>query len=112
MAKIDNKKVRQQIFNKYGGHCAYCADFLGKRFTIDHIQARSMEGKDEIYNYNPCCYSCNSSKSSYSLEQWRQRLESKYDRLMRGSSHFRILSRFRVILKAKDKVIFYFEDYG
>lgn len=124
MAKISNKKVRELIFNKYNGHCAYCGCKLtNKNYTIDHIEPKFRQysnselkafnrerGKCEVENYNPCCASCNSSKSTFTIEKWREEIGKKYDRLIRDSSGFRLLIRFNLIKKHND-VIFYFEKH-
>ena len=115
MAKIDNKKVREIVFNKYYGMCAYCGVELENRFTIDHIDPlnrhikESKVLKNKISNYNPCCPSCNSSKNTFSLEKWRQQLEKQYDRCIRDSATFRSLLRFGVVEQVKKNVTFYFE---
>jgi endonuclease I len=125
MAKLDNKKLRVVIYNKYGGRCAYCGCDLNRAsFAIDHITPihRGMTNKDmewyklnrgtnDVNNLNPCCKSCNSSKSSFTLEKWRDEISKKYDRLMKYDPTFRLLNRFN-LCKRVDKVIeFYFEKY-
>lgn len=116
-AKISNKKIRETIYQKYDGKCAYCGDDLTGKFTIDHITPKRRKdpkhpnkGKDTIDNYNPCCYSCNSSKSTFTLEQWREEISLKVDRLMRDSSQFRLVWRFGLIGFKKETVTFYFEE--
>lgn len=113
-----NKVVREMVFNKYDGRCAYCGTYLDEKFTIDHIipKRRNMDysnlpsGKDEIDNYNPCCYSCNSSKNSFSLEKWREEIEQKYERLLNYDGTFRLLVRFEIVKRVKHSVKFYFEN--
>ena len=119
MAKIDNKVVRKIIFNKFGGKCAYCGVELEDRFTIDHIVPKRRhdknhpcKGKDLIENYNPSCQSCNSSKSCFTLNQWRGHLEKQHDRCIRDSATFRSLLRFGQVVRIKNKVTFYFEEHG
>jgi len=51
-----------------------------------------------------------SSKSVFSIEQWREEIEKKYDRLIRDSSTFRILIRFGIVKRSRKKVKFYFEN--
>lgn len=110
-----NPETRRLIFQKYDGRCAYCGDPLEERFTVDHIDPlkRHIRGSKShleiLENYNPCCQSCNSSKSDWTIEQWRDRITLKYNRLMRDSSGFRLLVRMGIVEKAVNKVSFYFE---
>ena len=120
---LSNKKLRKRIYDKYNGRCAYCGIDLKKRFTINHIEPKfrgsndeelkrnfRIRGKSEMSNYNPCCNSCNSSKSTMSLEKWRSEINKKYNRLIRDSSSFNLLVRFGMI-KRTGNCIFYFEKY-
>ena len=122
MRKLENKKLRALVFNKYGGKCAYCGSDLNESFAIDHIVPISRgysnkellrlgkeRGTDTIDNYNPCCYSCNSSKSNLDLEVWRSELSKKYDRLLKHSSTFSLLNRFKLCIRANSEIKFYFE---
>lgn len=121
MANIDNKNIRRLIYNKFNGHCAYCGCELNSSFTIDHIQPKRrgyyrtqhniIKGEDKIDNYNPSCYSCNSSKNELTIEKWRKELELKVYRLNRDSSQYRIAKRFGLIIETENTVIFYFEKY-
>src|SRR5574343_1567802 len=115
MANIWDYEVRKQIYQKYDGKCAYCGYSLDGDYTIDHIEApRRYETAvrwqlEVLENYNPCCRSCNSSKSYYDLDEWRERLEYKKKRAYDESAHVRILSRFGVLKISPDPVVFYFE---
>jgi 5-methylcytosine-specific restriction endonuclease McrA len=122
MARIDNKKIREKIFNKYNGHCAYCGCELSiDKFTIDHIEPKFRgytndqlqkynrnKGKCSVENFNPCCQSCNSSKSTFTLEKWRDEINKKFERCKRDNSNFRLLLRFGMI-KYDPNFKFYFE---
>lgn len=124
MKKTDNKNIRKVIFEKYNGHCAYCGIKLNKlNFTIDHIEPKFRKcldkelliykrerGKDSIDNYNPSCKSCNSSKSTFTIEKWKQEILLKYNRSLNESSNLRLLERFGMI-KYNPDLIFYFEKH-
>lgn len=125
MSKNINKQTRLKVFNKYNGKCSYCGcEILANKFHVDHIEAKfrgttseSLEqigrkkGSDSIENLNPSCASCNSSKSTFTLEQWRNEIGLKIKRIERDSSTFRILNRFGLISINDKPVTFYFEDY-
>lgn len=119
MANISDPKVREKVFNKYSGKCAYCGDPLKKRFTIDHIIPKRRgdpkhknKGTDELTNYNPCCFSCNSSKGTFSLDEWRDRIKYKLDMINRNSAQYRILKRFGIVKEVNKEIKYYFEVYN
>lgn len=121
--KIDNKDTRLLVLKKYNGKCAYCGCPLDEtNFTIDHINPRMRgfsneellrynreKGKDKIENYNPCCKSCNTSKSNYTLEKWRSEISLKFDRIQRDCSSYNLLLRMGLVKEKRDKILFYFE---
>jgi len=121
--KIDNKDLRLKVFNKYRGRCAYCGcEIKIDKFSIDHINAKfrgwnddelkkygKTKGDDSILNYNPSCYSCNSSKSTLTIEQWKSEISKKYDRLLKYDATFRLLNRFNLCIRNDKNILFYFE---
>ena len=118
MDKIDKKEIRDIVYKKYNGRCAYCGCLLSRdNFTIDHIKSKmrhlkGLHGIDNIENYNPCCGSCNSSKASYTIEEFRKKLITDVKRLRRDSSKYRILERFGILAQIKNELKFYFEKGG
>jgi len=104
------KNLRNRILAKYGSHCAYCGIHLEyDNLQVDHIEAQALGGCDSIENYNPSCRSCNATKSTYTVEDFRRRLVDDVTRLRRDSSKFRILERFGVVAQIKMEVKFYYE---
>ena len=100
------KAQREQLKNKFGGHCAYCGCDLGDKWHADHIEAVKRDiihvggGKlvsgemtrphlDTIENMNPACVPCNLNKSSMSIEGWRGVLGGYRKALIRDSHTFR-----------------------
>jgi len=125
MAKWSFKK-RIEVYNKFNGHCAYCGIKLNKNhFHIDHIipkyrgysdmeltRMNIVRGENDILNYNPCCMSCNSSKSVYSIEKWRDEINQKFNRLLKYESSFNLLHRMKIISNKPKVWRFYFEKYN
>lgn len=123
MSKQISKEKRIIVYNKYNGCCAYCGVTIYiDKFHIDHIEAKfrgstqkeldyykRTKGDDSLDNLNPSCGSCNSSKSTFTIEQWRNEIQLKQARIKRDSSTFRILERFGLIEVKNIPVIFYFE---
>lgn len=124
MSKITAKK-RLSVYDKFKGKCAYCGcNILLSKFHIDHIEpkhrgysqhqlnswgSKIIKGTDHIDNLNPACISCNLSKSTFSIEDWRKEIELKKDRIKKDSTNFNILLRFGLIKEITIPVIFHFE---
>lgn len=122
-SNTSNQKTRQRVYNKYGGRCAYCGHPIEiDKFQVDHIipKIKITSHKfvylaseiNHIDNYNPSCGSCNSSKSTFTIEQWRNELMLKKKRIVRDSATFRILFRFKMVSISNESVKFYFETHG
>jgi len=105
------KLNRKQIYKKFGGHCAYCGIKIKlKEMQVDHIYAKGRGGNNQRINLYPACRSCNASKATYTIEEFRKRLIDDVDRLRRDSAKYRILERFGIIGKLKTHLKFYFEE--
>lgn len=126
-----NKKIRENVFNKYGGRCAYCGTELQKGWHIDHIQAIRRNDSDEnierinkylttplvrgensIENYNPACRPCNIWKSTYNIEQFRKEIAEQIKRLNEYNPNYRNAKRYGLIKETNIEVKFYFEQIG
>lgn len=72
------KKIREQVYQKYNGHCAYCGCKLEyKDMQVDHvIPVYGKDGSNDLDNLMPTCRMCNFYKSTYSLEDFRKNLET------------------------------------
>lgn len=119
---------RSTVLAKTGGRCAYCGCFLTpKTMTVDHVDpivrpleqkgnvivCRSVKGtvvQEGISNKLPACRSCNSYKTSLSLEAFRQRIEHWPDVLESGNSVVRAMIRFGLLELHRSPVLFYFEE--
>ena len=122
MASEIKPSDRLKTFDKYGGKCAYCGTSLTlKQMQVDHIYPRRrgdikndkiINGENHLSNYNPSCRSCNASKSTFSIDDWRKQIEAKISSLRRDSSSFRMCERFQMIVVLNPNVTFYFEEYG
>jgi len=122
MSKI-KKETRVKVWEKFNKHCAYCGCVLEyNKMQIDHITPKfrgttqseldyygRIKGKDSLDNYNPSCAPCNSSKSTFDLDDWRFEIQQKKSRIIRDSSTFRLLKRFGLVSISTDSVKFYFE---
>lgn len=108
-----SKQVREQVYNKYNGHCAYCGEAIEyKEMQVDHFAPVYLFGDNiDIKNLMPACKSCNLRKSTYTIEKFRQSLMKIPSNLRRDDASFRIAERFGIIT-VKDltnPIQFYFE---
>jgi 5-methylcytosine-specific restriction endonuclease McrA len=114
---------REYVYSKCDGHCAYCGvEITLKQTQVDHIephwhtlteqQAKKSginKGTHDISNLNPSCSRCNKWKSTWTLEQFRNVVETSLDRLERDTPNFRLAKDYGLLTIQKKPVIFYFE---
>lgn len=102
---------RRGVYNKCGGHCAYCGCELEyKDMQIDHVVPLAFgKGEDEISNMLPACRSCNHRKGASSLESFRRQIERFPSVLMRDSVTYKNAVRFGLVIPNPHKIVFYFE---
>lgn len=104
------KNERLQIYDKCGGHCAYCGCVLDyKDMQVDHVIPLRLGGADKLNNMLPACRSCNHYKATFGVEGFRKYLMGIVNRLMRDSIPFQVAIRFGIVKHMRDDVIFYFE---
>lgn len=112
---MNRKKLKQServaIFEKTGGHCAYCGSALElSKMQIDHIIPVSRGGEDDEKNMIAACRSCNHYKSTLLLEDFREEIGKWHQRLMRDSVTYKNAVRFGVVEHKPRKIVFYFEN--
>lgn len=111
------KKVRQEVFNKYEGRCAYCGDKLGKGWHVDHIEpivrdwvkGGCEKPNEDISNLNPSCPSCNIQKNSYTLEQFRENIKAFVLSLNKYNTQYKFAKKYGLVIEVNLDVVFYFE---
>lgn len=121
-------KDREELFNKFGGRCAYCGIELVNGWHADHIEPIIRDSKyskskgrfvltggcerphnENIDNYNPSCPSCNIQKNSFTLEQFRFNIQRFVTSLNRDSTQYKFAKKYGLIAETEKKVEFYFE---
>lgn len=116
-----SKRVREQIYNKYGGRCAYCGYKLGEKWHIDHLEPLRRDlttglplhpERERFDNYMPACISCNINKHSLSLEEFRSLISGFISSLNNNSTQYKIAKRYGLVKENEDlKVRFHFENF-
>ena len=111
-----SKKLREQVYQKYNGHCAYCGCELKiKDMQVDHVLsvARAKWIKDEldlnnIDNLMTSCRSCNYYKDTCSIETFRKNLSTLMERV-RKQYIFRLAEKYGMVQEMNWDGKFYFE---
>ena len=111
---------RQQVYDKTGGHCAYCGcELPSKGWHLDHIIPvyrghdgvnPRFRGLDTVENALPACPRCNRWKSVMSVETFRGEIGAQVARLRRDSAAFRLAEDYGQVAYVLAPVVFYFES--
>ncbi|KWA84283.1 HNH endonuclease [Burkholderia ubonensis] len=121
------KAEREVVRAKFGGRCAYCGCLLEQRWHADHFEPVERKlafhrekgvvstnelrhpERDTVANSMPACPPCNIDKSTFSLEQWRAKLQRSCEVLQRNQPTYRHALRFGLVVETQAPVTFYFE---
>ena len=104
---------RERIFKKYTRHCWYCWIKATKisDLEVDHINPKRKWGTNDYNNLIWACRSCNRSKNSFDIEQWRKELQKNINRLNKSTTSYKISKRFWLIKETGISIKFYYEDH-
>ena len=107
--------IREKVFNKYKGHCAYCGcELTIKQMKIDHFESnfQSKYNKKEINNsfenLMPSCRMCNFYKNYKDIETFREDLETLLERVNKPFI-YRLAKKYDLVEERKKQITFYFE---
>lgn len=112
------KSVREAVYNKYDGHCAYCGKKLEyKDFQLDHLIPKQREQfkrytEEQIEcfdNYMPACRRCNHYKRAHTLKCFREMIEKIPEKLYRDSYIYKVGLDYGLVHSDEHKILFYFE---
>lgn len=109
-----NKKIREIVYQKYGGRCAYCGKEISyKDMQVDHFKPlRSWEAKDknanDVLNLMPACRMCNHYKRANSLEVFRRYI-SEIPRKLRNDYIYKIGVAYGNVIENEKEIEFFFE---
>jgi hypothetical protein len=133
------KTIRQRVFNKYGGKCAYCGCELEKGWHIDHNEPvrrgwkykRDENGnrivvdyefvkeyyevhpeRNHTENYMPSCPSCNINKHSDTIEEFRESIQGYLRSLNLRMVQYKMVKKYGLIEETNKPVVFYFEQFN
>lgn len=100
MSKQFTESKKRQIAEKCNYRCAYCGRGLTlKTMRIDHFHPKAKGGKNHIENLMPCCQSCNSTKGTLDIEDFRLRVafQKKAEGMKFSTEQIKFLNRKRVL---------------
>lgn len=111
-----SKDMRQAVYEKYDGHCAYCGCHLEpNEMQVDHIESLRRHEEDEdadwlndINNFNPACRQCNFYKDTCTVEGLRKNISGIIWRLEKVFI-FRLALKYGLITVNAKPIEFYFE---
>lgn len=107
-----SKEDRQKIYDSTGGRCAYCGENITiNEMQVDHVFPIYRGGADDIENMLPTCRACNFYKSTMSLEDFRNQVQTLPERLEKLFI-YRLAKKHGLINEThKRPVQFWFEQY-
>lgn len=104
------KEIRQQVYNKYNGHCAYCGCELEyKDMQVEHIKPQRVGGTDDIENLIPTCRLCNHYKRGNDLDSFRNWLLGGLIDRIRKIYIVRVAEKYGMVTFHEWNKEFYFE---
>lgn len=110
-----SKKVREAVYQKYNGHCAYCGrEITYKDMQVDHFQplrAWGIEdaGTDDISNLMPSCRMCNHYKRANSLETFRRYIQ-EIPKKLHENYIYKVGVVYGNVTETERPIVFYFEN--
>lgn len=119
-----SKAQRQQVFEMFGGRCAYCGRDLPARWHVDHVEPvmripltghredgfRVENGdRHRLDNFMPACPPCNIDKHAMTPERWKGWLKVRLEAL-RKTPGFRLLEAHGLVTATGSEIRFLYED--
>ena len=101
---------RKTVLDRFCGRCAYCGKPITmQELNVDHLVPIRKGGEDMLYNMYPSCRSCNQAKSTLDIEQFREFVQTAYQRA-KQKPFFRIADAVGRSYESEKPVRFYFES--
>lgn len=118
------QSIRKTVYSKYGGRCAYCGckmeyndmrvDHVVSVYRNDYCTPYDSENRmnDEdlngMENLMPSCGMCNFYKSTYGIDEFRERIQTITDRLEK-TFIYRLAKKYGIVEEHNKHIQFYFE---
>ena len=106
-----NKSKREAVYQKYGGHCAYCGKEIAyKDMQVDPLEPQNKGGANDMDNLMPSCRRCNHYKRANNLEGFRKMIEEIPGKLEVRNYIYRVALDYSLVEAKPHKIKFYFEE--
>ena len=116
------KKTRLELYEKYNHRCGYCGcEISYKDMQVDHLKPVYVHGEylgdmdseqlNDISNFIPACRQCNLYKSTFELEEFRERLKVTMMENLRKDFRYRLAVKYGLIEEKEHPIAFYFEKW-
>ena len=104
------KEIRQAVYQKYNGHCAYCGKEISyKDMQIDHFIPKAQGGVNNLPNLMPSCRICNHYKRDNSIEYFRECIATIPSKLAERQYIYKVGIAYGFFDSSPKSVQFYFE---
>lgn len=105
------KEIREAVYNKYNGRCAYCGrEIAYEDMQVDHLISKVIGGADDLSNYMPSCRTCNHYKRDNSLEYFRKCISTIPCKLAERQYIYKVGMAYGFYDAEPKLVKFYFEE--
>ena len=112
------QEIRQAVYDKYNGHCAYCgAEIEHRKMQVDHFWPKCLAHRqacldnNRLDNLMPSCAKCNNHKHGMYPETFRNEVSLQVKRLMKNTQFCRAL-RYGQVKITESPIVFYFERFS
>lgn len=112
------KELRQEVFDKYEGHCAYCGcELKMDDMQVDHIDSQyltRLKGEkviETIETLNPSCRQCNFYKGTLSIERFRNSLANILQKSVQKPFQFKLALKYDMVSVKEWNKKFYYEKF-
>lgn len=110
-----SKSVREAVYEKYNGRCAYCGRPIEySAMQVDHFIPKNRwneSGSDDFANLMPSCRMCNHYKRAHDLETFRRYIQ-EIPRKLRNDYIYKIGVVYGNVIEDIKPIAFYFEKVG
>ena len=107
-----SKKIREEVYQKYNGHCAYCGrEIEYKDMQVDHFIAKAVindEHTNDMSNLMPSCRMCNHYKRAHSLETFRRYIQ-EIPKKLKTNYIYKVGIVYGNVIENVKPIQFYFE---